>query len=452
MDTPSTKQKRVVLLIADDWSPLGGCYGKKFPETPRIDELAHRGTTFHRAYCASPSCGPSRACILTGLHSYSHGQYGNPHGPSSFRIDSRTRPITKDFRNGGIKTGIIGKRHLLPIEPFEFDFKSESEKVISRDRTLQDLDAFLKIAGSSDFFLMMAPFLPHRTTPDGFDHPNYAGLALRPYAPEEVEVPDFLPDLPEVREDLANYYSAITRFDEWVGVVMDEFQKKGIFEETLFLVLSDHGMPFLGAKATPFEGGQRCPLVVSCPGSELGSDRHTSHLVSWLDIAPTLAEWFGLPAAPEWSGRSFLSTLKDEKPEGPEEVYLSHMFHGLLEYYPYRIVCRQRWKYILRLDPELPLPVPADLLVSKSFQGILKHRPETFGKRRPSEVFYGTAETLYDLENDPSETTNLAGDPAFSDVLQDLRVAMQKHREETGDPLLAKKNQQLWQDVYPREK
>jgi hypothetical protein len=104
------------------------------------------------------------------------------------------------------------------------------------------------------------------------------------------------------------------------------------------------------------------------------------------------------------------------------------------------------------LDPELPLPVPSDLLVSKSFQGILKHRPETFGKRRPSEVFYGTAETLYDLENDPSETTNLAGDPAFSEVLQDLRVAMQKHREETRDPLLAKKDQQLWQDVYPREK
>lgn len=437
-------------MIADDWSPLGGCYGHEAPVTPRIDELARAGTTFHRAYCTSPSCGPSRACILTGLHSYAHGQYGNPHGASAFRVDTRVRSITRDFKEAGVRTGIIGKRHVLPLEPFAWDFFSESERVISKERTLEDLSSFLNLVGEESFFLMMAPFLPHRTSPDGFDHPNYEDLPLREYTPDEVTVPEFLPDLPGVREDLANYYSAVTRFDEWVGIVLDDFKRRGLYEETLFLVLSDHGMPFLGAKATPFEGGHRCPLIVACPGSGNAAGQQTHCLVSWLDLAPTIADWLGVQKSPAWSGQSLVGILEG-RDEARDEVYLSHMFHGLIEYYPYRILCRQRWKYILRLDPGVPLPIPADLLVSQSCRAILEARPEKLGNRCPEDVFYAPSEALYDLENDPGETENLADAPAFAEVLREMRAAIEQHRTDTKDPMLPKENQLPWREAYPRQ-
>lgn len=441
--------KRVVLLIADDWSPLAGCYGSKLPDTPFIDELARTGTTFHRAYCTSPSCGPSRACILTGLHSYSHGQYGNPHGPFAFRVAPWVRPITREFQEAGIRTGIIGKRHILPLESFGWDFHSTAEKIISKAQTLEDLGSFFEVAGHDPFFLMMASSLPHRTS-GGFDHANYEGLALREYSPEEVTVPDFLPDLPGVRQDLANYYSGITRFDEWVGSVLEEFKRRDLYEGTLFMVLSDHGMPFLGAKASPFEGGHHCPLIACCPGSGNPEGQNSHCLVSWLDLAPTIAEWLGVDAPSTWPGRSLAGILRGQD-EQREEVYLSHLFHGLLEYYPYRIVCRQRWKYILRLDPDLPLPLPADLIVSLTNQAILEALPDKFGCRSPADVFYGPAEALYDLENDPGESKNLANDPSCTEILVEMRAAMEKHRIATQDPLLPKTNQGAWREAYPRK-
>lgn len=447
---PMNTPKRVVLLIADDWGPLGGCYGNAAPETPNIDALAADGVVFHRAYCTTPSCGPSRACILTGRHSYTHGQYGNPHGDSAFRVREDIRPLTRDLHDAGVFTGIIGKRHIQPMPLFGWDFAASGGDVISKDQTIHELSEFLALAGDQAFFLMMAPFLPHRTEFDGFDHPNYEGLPRREYSPDEVTVPDFLPDLPGVRSDLAKYYTAVTRFDSWVGSVLEHFRAKGIYENTLFLVMSDHGMPFVGAKASPFEGGHRCPLIAACPGQSVAKGS-TDALVNWLDVGPTLLEWFGLSPAVDLPGRSFLDIIKTGAGERGE-TFLSHMFHGPQEYYPYRILCRKRWKYILRTDPDLPLPIPSDLIASESFQAVLTARPRHFGQRDPTEMLYGSLEALYDLENDPAESRNLADDPAFVDVLAEMRTALHAHRVKTGDPLLRKDLQKAWREIYPRAK
>jgi N-sulfoglucosamine sulfohydrolase len=445
---PEIGPKRVVLLIADDWSPLGGCYGHAVPETPHLDALATMGTVFHNAYCTTPSCGPSRACILTGQHSYTHGQYGNPHGKSSFRLNPQVRSFTRDLKDAGVVTGMIGKRHILPLEPLELDFYSQNDKVISKDRTLSDLNSFLELAGKRDFFLMLAPYLPHRTSLDGFDHANYSDLPMRTYAPEELEVPGFLPNLPGVRSDLANYYSAVTRFDHWVGIVVEDFKRRGLFEETLFVVMSDHGMPFLGAKASPFEGGHRCPLIISCPGRVTGG-RNSRDFVNWLDIAPTMTEWFGAKIQQERPGNSLLPLLEDGAPER-DEVYLAHMFHGLVEYYPYRILRKGRWKLILRLEPELDLPVPTDIICSKSFEEIMAHQPAMFGRRKADDVFYGPEVALYDLETDPWESENLAGNSKFETILTSMLDSMASHRKATGDPLLQMNLQTAWKSKYPR--
>src|SRR5690348_12211625 len=117
------KYRNAMLLIADDWSRLAGCYGNSVIRTPRIDEFAARGVVFDNAFCTSPSCAVSRACLLTGQHSHVHGQYGHCHGLHGFRTHEWMSSIPQDLRAAGFATACIGKKHVAPdsVYPFEWE-------------------------------------------------------------------------------------------------------------------------------------------------------------------------------------------------------------------------------------------------------------------------------------------------------------------------------------------
>ncbi len=434
------KPKRVVILIADDWSPIAGCYGDPVIQTPNIDALAAQGTVFRRAYCASPSCGPSRATVLTGLHSYAHGQYGHPHGINYFRIRTDVATAPALLQRTGVFTGAIGKRHVEPVSACGFDYVVTDKLSQSAEDCEAEVDEFLRQAGNRDYFLYMGSTLPHRTV-RGFDSPVFDSLGRIEYDPASVPVPSFLGDLPGVRADLAMYYTAVSRFDAWVGRMLGKFREAGQYEGTLFLVMSDHGMPFVGAKASPFEGGHRCPLIMAAPGA-LPAGAKTDALACWTDLAPTILEWFGQPAPDPCHGSSLLGMLERGEPPA-REVYLSQMFHGVTEYYPYRVLVRDRFKYVLRLEPELVMPVPCDLVDADSFHAICA-APETgFGNRGGRATFLPGGESLFDLVDDPGEARNLVGDPAFAEVLNEMREALRVRRQATGDPLLRKDEQRI---------
>jgi len=429
------KPKRVVILIADDWSPIAGCYGNPVVQTPNIDALAAEGTVFRRAYCASPSCGPSRATLFTGLHSYAHGQYGHPHGINYFRIRTDVATLPSLLRGAGVFTGAIGKRHVEPVSACGFDYVLPDKLSQSAEDCEAEVDEFLRQAGGRDYFLYVGSTLPHRTV-RGFDSPVFDSLGRTTYDPASVPVPSFLGDLPGVRADLADYYTAVSRFDAWVGRMLGKFRAAGQYEGTLFLIMSDHGMPFVGAKASPFEGGHRCPLIVAAPGS-LPAGAKTDALACWTDVAPTILEWFGQPAPDPCHGSSLLGVLERNEPPA-REVYLSQMFHGVTEYYPYRVLVRDRFKYIHRLEPELVMPLPCDLVDSDSFDAIYASPDSGFGNRGARATFLPGGESLFDLVDDPGETVNLADDPAFAEILQEMLSSLQAHREATADPLLRK--------------
>lgn len=426
------KPRRVVILIADDWSPLAGCYGSPVIQTPHIDALAAEGTVFRRAYCASPSCGPSRATILTGLHSYTHGQYGHPHGSNFFRLRTDVNTLPRLLQKAGVYTGCLGKRHIEPVKACGFNFVSS--KVLQPVEGYEaEIDEFLRQAGEQDYFLYIGSTLPHRTS-EGFDDLAYHSLGKTSYNPADIPIPSFLSDLPGVRKDLAEYYTAVTRFDTWVGRVLDKFRVAGQYEGTLFLVMSDHGMPFVGAKASPFESGHRCPLIMAAPGV-LPSGKQTEALACWPDLTPTILEWFGQQPPIPCHGASLLGVLRDGgKPA--QEVYLSHMFHGVTEYYPYRILVRDRYKLIHRLIPESPMPVPPDLLRSDSFLAMAAAPEKGMGVRTAKGTFLPGGDSLFDLLDDPDETHNLINDPAHAEILAEMRTALKKHRQTTEDPLL----------------
>ena len=125
--------KNVLLLIADDWSPLAGCYGSPVIQTPSVDALAKRATRFRHAFCTTPSCAASRANILTGHYSHTHGQYGHSHGiHNSIRV-SICRRFRRRYRMRGSRRGSSARMHVQPEAVYPWTHDMQQVEGGSRD-------------------------------------------------------------------------------------------------------------------------------------------------------------------------------------------------------------------------------------------------------------------------------------------------------------------------------
>ncbi|MGE9289991.1 MAG: sulfatase family protein, partial [Puniceicoccales bacterium] len=415
----------VVLMISDDWSPLAKCYGDTVVQTPHIDRLAAKGTVFHNAFCTTPTCAASRANLLTGMYSHQHRQYGHSHGPHHFRTREDVTALPAVLSKSGMKSGLCGKSHIAPHEIYGFTSWQETPglALFSNRAVQQRAEKCLQSFGDTPFYLHCASGYPHRTG-GNYDRNTYGEeLAADDvlYQPAEVLVPAYLPDTPEVRQDIAEYYTFITRFDRFVGDTIQAVEDAGKLDETMFILLSDHGMPFPGAKASPFEAGHHCPLIITHPDG-LGAGQHCDALVNWCDIMPTVLESMGVPRS-EWpsglTGSSLLPLLKNPEAEWRDLTFYSHSFHEVTNYFPYRIARGKRYKYVRCLAPQLPLPLGTDLFDSISYQSIL----QTGGSAdRPlNRLLHHWKEAFFDLETDPYEKENLIDQPDLQPIIQDYR-------------------------------
>ena len=214
--------------------------------------------------------------------------------------------------------------------------------------------------------------------------------------------------------------------------VLEETRK---LDDTLVIFLSDNGIPFPGAKTTLYDAGLHLPLIVRKPGQKPGL---SSAMVCWTDVAPTILDWCGVPAPKNLPSRSFLPILEDPNPMGWDEVYASHQFHEITMYYPMRSVRTRTHQYILNLAHELEYPTAQDLFDSPTWQGILKRGDTMLGQRSLQSYLHRPKEELYDLTVDANELKNVAGDPKYADVLNDLRKRCRAWQEKTNDPWLIK--------------
>ena len=250
-------------------------------------------------------------------------------------------------------------------------------------------------------------------------------------------VPPFLPDQPDVRKDLADYYQSATRLDRGVGLVLDALKKAGAADDTLVIFLSDNGIPFPGAKTTLYDAGVRLPLILSSPRQTKRGHSNDS-MASWVDVTPTVLDWAGLKAD-KLPGRSLLGELDQEhSTTGPDAVFGSHVQHEVTMYYPMRSVRTRRHKYILNLASGLEFPTAQDLYRSPTWQGILRRHDKSLGGRALDAYLRRPREELFDLQKDPNEFTNVAADPAYASVLAELRGRLKEWQEKTQDPWLVK--------------
>ena len=421
--------RNVLLLIADDWSPLAGCFDSPVVQTPHVDALAKRATRFCSAFCTTPSCAASRANILTGHYSHTHGQYGHCHGIHNFHTGEHMPSIVKTLNDAGYVTGIIGKMHVQPESVYPWTHNYERVEGSSRspkgmaDRARE----FFADIGDQPFYLHMGFSDPHRDFGNGQSYDGYDEVN---YDPASIPIPNFLPDHPDVRAELAEYYQSITRMDAGFGAAIQALHDAGRADDTLVVVMSDHGMPFPGAKASSFDSGHNCPLLIARPGA---SEVACEALVNWNNIAPTVYDWCGVDAPDGLPERSLMPILDESKPDGWDEVFFSHTFHEVTNYYPYRVLRGRKYKYVKNLYPELTTPLPSDLWRSTTWQAIETHGL-AMGERSTDAFLHQAGEALFDVEKDPAETTNLIEDPGLADVAEAMREKVKAFRVRTDDP------------------
>jgi N-sulfoglucosamine sulfohydrolase len=425
----------ILLMVAEDHGLQLSCYGDKHISTPNLDALAKTGVRFVNAYVTQAGCSPSRASILTGQYPHRHGQIGlATHGLRMYRDD--TPNLTTYLKDAGYRTGIIGKIHVNPESAFSFDFKAFPKSNFNK----RSVRGFARTAG--EFFRASNdPFLMWMSFPDAHRpfHNRQEGIPARIMGPDDIDsLPMVGVSTRQTLETTANYYNCMQRLDVAVGMVLQELADSGKADNTLIIYLSDHGPDFPRAKKTIREGGSRVPLIMSWKG-HLPEGGDESHLVSSLDILPTILEIAGIqPQQNDIDGKSLMSLFNRESVRWREYLFTEFTLHWPETYYPGRAVRDSRFKLIHNLLPHRENPVYDIYLVQQ--------RPETFTSaeltsapkhiQEAYKIFRQPPEfELYDLQNDPWEFHNLAEDPRYTEQLMNLRKRLAEWQQETNDPL-----------------
>lgn len=429
-----TAQRNVLFLIADDWSRIADCYGNSVVHTPRIDSFAREGAVFEQAFCTSPSCAVSRACILTGYHSHTHGQYGHCHGIHGFSTHPHITSTLSGLKAHGYATACIGKKHVEPPSVYPFDFEPEvnARNGVELARAARD---FWSSHPDQPFYMHVGFTDPHRAGRGFGNERPYSDVPETQYSPDDVVVPPYLPDVPDVRADLAEYYQAVSRFDFGVGCLLDALEESGRADETLVIVTTDHAMPFPGAKASFFDSGHHCPFILRAPGITTPGT-HSQSLINWTDIRPTLHDWCGVPAPEDLPGRSLLPGLADPSVPDWEYTFFSHCFHEVVDYNPYRVLRGRRYKFVRNLAAGLTTMLPTDLFRSTTWTAVRRDAIPSMGERPTRHVITREPEELYDLEADPTESVNRIDDPDLQEVAAQMRTQLYQFRRDTADPWL----------------
>jgi N-sulfoglucosamine sulfohydrolase len=454
------KRPNIVLLVTDDMGADAGCYGNPVIKTPHLDALAKDGIRLTHAFCTTASCSASRSVILTGLHNHATAHFGHAHAYHHFSAYKTVKSLPVLLTEAGYRTGRIGKLHVEPPEVFKWETNlqgPERNPVVMANNSR----AFIDETSDKPFFLYFCTADPHRSggslavdpklpadlQPNPFGNKaagGYPGITEVKYDPQDVIVPPFLPDTPVCRHELAQYYQSISRIDQGLGRLVEILKAAGVYDNTVIIFTSDHGIAFPGGKTTVYEGGLRVPMVVKEARGQgtgdRGQGRTSSAMVSHVDLTPTILDFAGaLPKDNKLHGRSWKDAIGEENPKDWDSVNASHTFHEITMYYPMRVVRTRQHKLIWNIAAGLPYPFASDLWAAPAWQDRYRQGPETlYGKRTVKDYIHRPAFELYDLKTDPNETKNLAGDPNYAKLLAEMKAELKAFQERTADPWVLK--------------
>lgn len=417
----------LLLICAEDIGPTLGCYGDPQAATPELDRFAAEGTRFANAFTTQASCSPARSSILTGLHPHQNGQIGLAHYGYTLMHDPEKLP--NSLRQAGYRTGIMGKLHVRPEADFAFDYRGLGHgQTRNPENVGRDFRNFLDQTENQPFFFYLN--LADAHTPlddqvDGFPADPVQAEAIRPWAWLGI-------DTPELRQRVAGYYNCVRRIDLAVGQALRALAERQLDSNTLVMFISDHGPAFCRGKTTNYEAGLHVPLLLRQPGTVPAGEVRT-HLVSLVDVMPTLLAAAGLPLSESLAGQPLQPLLANPTAPWRETVCAEHTVHTPPNYFPRRSIRDARYKLILNLEAA-SRGNPAG-----SVDGCPATRQALAGDDEAAKAVHQRVRTppaveLYDLEQDPHELRNLADDPAHREIRERLLAQLDQWRQRTGDP------------------
>jgi len=435
------KRPNILMIVADDmnWDSPGCFGGGAEGITPNIDKLSSEGMRFFHAYVNISICTPSRSVMLTGLYSHRNGAEGFQ------RIIPGTPTLPAILNEAGYMCGTVGKP-LSQEEIFRWSVAYRWPGAGDENRWGRDpavyrafCRRFFKMARTArqPFFLMASSHDPHHPFAKGraTRELDERAAASRAFRAEEVRLPGLLPDLPGVRREFAAYCTSVRRLDDMTGVVLEELEKTGFAAETIVVFLSDHGMPFPGAKMNCYPDSVRTPLIIRWGGKVKPGTVDRFHMVSMVDLQPTLLEAVGLGPM-ESDGRSFLPLLRGERQEGRDAVFAQfYHIHGK-DALPMRSVITRDAAYVF--NPWSNGERPFTRLGGPAFVAMVNAaKQDPAMAARIKYLRLRRVEEFFDLSKDPNCLENLIGSGDHKAQVEALRAKLRKWMAETADPALA---------------
>jgi len=413
------KKPNIVFILADDCSYWDlGAYGSKDAITPNIDKLAAEGMKFTKCYQAAPMCSPTRHNLYTGMYPVKTGAY-----PNHTMAKSGTKSIVQYLKPLGYRVALAGKTHISPQEVFPFEYL---KGVNNED--FSDVDRFIQDAKSEDqpFCLFVCSKEPHTPWDKG-------DASLFP--PEKLTLPPFFVDTPDTRENFSRYLAEINYLDGQVGQVLKMLEAQGLTENTMVIFSSEQGNSFPFAKWTCYDVGVHSGFIAKWPG-QIKPGSVSDAIIEYSDVVPTFIEVAGGKPSSNLDGKSLVELFQGKTETHKEYAYSLQTTRGInngSEYYGIRSVVSSQYRYILNLTPEV------------SFKNNITEKEPWFDEWKEAALSNEKAATLvknyqfrpaiefYDLQNDPFNMDNLADDPRYKVVIDEMNGKLMDWMKACGD-------------------
>ena len=406
----------VLWIVSEDNSPLLGAYGDNYATTPNIDLLAQQSIVFNNAFANSPVCAPSRFSILTGMHA---NVMGTNNMRSRYSVPDFVKPYTDYLRAEGY--------HVTNNNKTDYNYSTSSDSYLNKHLSYKDwqkIDSKIWDRGSYIDRQEDQPFFHVYNIFESHESRLHRPIKSRKHDPEQVKLPPYHPDTPEIRADWALYYDRIMQMDHLVGLKLSELKAANELENTIVFYYSDHGGALARSKRFLYDTGTKIPLMIHVPekfkhllNNNLG--KRTDQIVDLVDLAPTLFYLAGIEKPEHMHGQNIF------KPTSEETKHYSYLYRGRMDARIdlVRALRSKQFKYIRNYMPHrsngqhlayLWKAASVRSWQSTCLQGQCNATQERFWQTRQ-------AEELYDTTSDPWEVNNLANDPDSHGQLLSMR-------------------------------
>ncbi len=428
----AAKPLNLLVITADDMNAdSGGWNGNTLGTTPHLDAFAKSAHQFVNSHVTVPICQPGRSALMTGRVPHRNGAFGfNP-----IRRDVPT--LVEVLRDKGYYTAAIAKTaHMAPADKFPWHAIGEQALGKQPTKFAEKFREMLAVAAQEKkpFFINTNICDPHRPFIDGSGKMAKGNELLdgaKVVKPNEVTVPVFLEDIPRVRDEVAQYYSSVSRFDVAFGLVMEELAAAGRDADTIVVFMSDHGMPFPFSKATVYLNGTWSPVLIRIPGMQ--EPRTHTEFVSSVDVMPSLLELLDVEPPAGMDGRSWVPLLQNEMQPDRDFVITHVNTVSSGKSFAQRCIRTKDRALMFHAWVGGPNTFRVEAMSGLSFAAMNASTDPTI-QARVKQLVDGETLMLFDIAADPSERKNLVNDPKYANDVAELSQKLLAHMKRTDDP------------------